>query len=535
MPPIVTDLCNYVPDAIVKILSELKDRKLVQWALAYLASAWLIVQLADVLGPRWGLTAGASRALDIILIAGFLMTLVVAWYHGEQGRQRVSGAELLIIAALLVLCSIAFQVVTKTEVDQPGIQANNPVFPSVAGDVASAPRIALLPFRVQGSDPALDDFAAGLASDIHSGLSKFSHLLMLSPGAAQQYDDTVTQEIGTALDAHYVMRGNLRRAGVTLRLTMQFIDMSTGATVWTETYDRQLTDDRMLAIQDEITSRIVATVGDVFGIVARTLASRTEGRDPETLSPYEAVLRWFLYQQRVGAEDHKATRAALERAVAEQPDYADAWSCLSNIYLQEYMHDYNQLPNALDRALDAAERAVKIDQLTGFAHYSLAQVYFFRKDLDRFRATAERAIELNPLDTNAVAMLGILMGYGGDWVRSVELTERAMALNPNHPGWYRFNTFFNEYRQENYEKALEIALRIEMPNYFAGPMVRALAYAELGQMDAARASAGEILELWPEFEREYHDKGLTNWIYAQPALVEQVYESLQKAGLDMVR
>jgi uncharacterized membrane protein YkgB len=86
---------------------ELKRRKIVQWALAYLAGAWVILQLVDILADQFGWPAGLVRGVTILLAAGFFVTLVLAWYHGEQGRQRASGPELLMVAALLLLAGAA--------------------------------------------------------------------------------------------------------------------------------------------------------------------------------------------------------------------------------------------------------------------------------------------------------------------------------------------------------------------------------------------------------------------------------------------
>ena len=79
------------PERTTAILDRLKQRKLVQWALAYLAGAWFVMQLVDVLGGRWGVTEYMARVVDLVLVVGLFVTLVVAWYHGEKGRQRVSG------------------------------------------------------------------------------------------------------------------------------------------------------------------------------------------------------------------------------------------------------------------------------------------------------------------------------------------------------------------------------------------------------------------------------------------------------------
>ncbi len=99
----------------MSILIDLKQRKLFQWAVAYLTGAWLLMQLVDVLGTRWGVPDYVARIMDIVLIVGFLVTLVVAWYHGDQGRQRVSGPELMLIAGLFAIGGLGLGILSNGE------------------------------------------------------------------------------------------------------------------------------------------------------------------------------------------------------------------------------------------------------------------------------------------------------------------------------------------------------------------------------------------------------------------------------------
>ena len=87
------------------------------------------------------------------------------------------------------------------------------------------------------------------------------------------------------------------------------------------------------------------------------------------------------------------TRTALEHAVELEPRYADAWACLAVLYLDEDRHEFNRRPDALDRALEAARRAVDADPANQLANYALAQAYYYRRDLGAFRPAAERAIQ----------------------------------------------------------------------------------------------------------------------------------------------
>ncbi len=399
------------------------------------------------------------------------------------------------------------------------------------------PWIAVLPLKCKSADPELEDFADGLAEDITTALSRFSYLMVISRNSVQNLDaqSMDVRQVGQELGARYVMEGAVRKAGPKIRASVKLLDAQTGTHLWAESFDRNLEKADIFEVQDDITDRVVATVADPHGVLARSMAAPMDSRAAETLTPYEAVLRFFLYQQRVSPEDHLPTRIALERAVELEPGYSDAWAALTIVLLDEDRHSFNPRPNALDRALAAAQRAVDLDAANPLAHFALAHAYYYRQDLGAFRSAAERTIALNQRDGNSKAMLGILMGYAGDWERGVELTTSAMERNPHHPGWYRFTTFFDAYRQERYAEALEIAQKINMPDYFASHYALAIAHAQLGNKTEAKQATDAVRRLWPGFEQEIYGGHLEKWMFAQPDLISHIVEGLEKAGLAVRR
>jgi eukaryotic-like serine/threonine-protein kinase len=395
-----------------------------------------------------------------------------------------------------------------------------------------APWIAVMPLKCQTADPDLQSFAEGLAEDLTSSLARFSYLLVISRNSTKALEHRAAdvREIAGELGARFVLEGSVRKGGSKIRISLQVVDALTGTHLWADTTDRNLSDTDIFEVQDEITDRAVSTIADPYGVLIRTMAAPTASKPPETLTPYESVLRFFLYQQGVQPSDHLAARTALERAVEVKPGYADAWAGLAICLLDEFRHSFNSRPDPLDRALDAAQRGVGADPTSQLAHFALAQVHHFRGDPGAFRAAAERAIRLNPRDGNTMAFMGILMGYGGDWERGIELTTRAMALNPHHPGWYHFTTFFDAYRKERYAEALEIVQKVNLPEYFPTHYTSAIAHARLGNMAAAQAARARTLELWPDFERDYLSKHLRRWIPDQPELTAHLLEGLRLAG-----
>jgi TolB-like protein/protein involved in temperature-dependent protein secretion len=248
----------------------------------------------------------------------------------------------------------------------------------------------------------------------------------------------------------------------------------------------------------------------------------------DQMSPYEALLRSFGYNERFTPEDLAEVRTCLERAVQQAPGNAECWAMLSLMYANEYGHWDNAGPDSLDRALRAARTAVEAAPLNSLPYYALAQALFFRREIPAFQVAAERAVSLNPMDGATAAFMGLLIAYAGDWERGCALSDKGSQLNPNHPGWYRYTAWHDAYRKKDYRKALDVALHLNAPKNYYTHAVLAICYAQLGQMEEARKALRDMLALKPNYAqiaRELHGR----WI--EPDLVEQLMDGLRKAGL----
>ncbi len=386
--------------------------------------------------------------------------------------------------------------------------------------VADKPWIIMEPLGAPAGDEDLRELAAALDEEIVSALARFPHLLVVAE--AQQ---------DPRLRARYEMRGSLRRGGGKLRLAMQLRNRARGSQVWGNKFDRVSDDILDLDLQDNLVDHVVAAVADPYGALVRDLCADVDHKDLESQTAYELTLRQFIYKQRIDSAEHVVLSDAAQLAVKKAPNDANTWALLAHAYIEQYKHEFNHEPGARARALEAVRKAVDLDRNNAYAHFQLAEIQYFRRDLGAFRAAAERAFELNSRDSESLAMIGILMGYAGDWDRCLEMTNRAMALNPDHPGWYRFGTFFHHYLQGEFDKALEIAQRINMPAYFADPYVRCIAHAQLGHENKAQGALEEFLAAWPNAKKTFRGEHFNRWIFAQPELVERVEDGFAKAGL----
>lgn len=420
--------------------------------------------------------------------------------------------------------------VVSLERNMPPTQSEpDPQWRPIAGSALS---IAILPFRISAVAPEIVAFAEGLASELLTGLSRFSYLRVIPRSHAQRYaiDDLDLRSIRNDLGARYVIEGRLRQAGSKLRVIIRLVDAISGMDLWLETYEQPFQPDSLFDLQDYLVPLVVSTIADGRGILPRSIGELLRDRPAELMTPNEAVLRSFAYFQRLSAEDHAASRAALEHAVEVAPAQADCWAMLSLTYKEEFAQGFNLLPEPLGRALFAAGRALEADPSNHLCHHALAAILYFRKDIQAFRAAADRAIALNPMDAFTIAYLSFLIAYSGEWGLGCALAERAHDLNPHHPGWYWFGHLFNAYRKGDYAGAVDIGQRINMPTFWCTSVALAAAYGQLGEKENAGEFLRALEDARPGFSIIARDELFKWW---DPVLVDHLLDGLSKAGMEV--
>ncbi len=431
----------------------------------------------------------------------------------------------------------------KAGLDIPGEKASSVLTPAAPSSTAKpesgATRaaipedegfwVAVLPFKYTGSSSDLKALSEGLTDEIVTGLSRFSYLRVIAHGSTAKYaSKSGDTSIGKELGARYVMEGSIRQAGSALRISVQLVDALTGAHLWAETYERTFRSEDVFALQDDLVPRIVSTVADAHGVLPRTMRQAVSGKNLAELTPYEALLRTLSYYDRLSAEEHAIARVCAERAVQLAPNYSQAWAVLAQVYAGEYGHFLNPQPQPLERALKAAQRAADLDPSNAGAHCALAFTLFLRKELQAFRIAAEQALELNPYAAGEGAVLGLCMAYSGDWERGCAVVERAMQINPRLPGWCRFPAFYNAYRKRDYQGAIRIGLKFNLPNLSSAHAAMAAAYAQAGDRSAAQNELQELHRLMPNTADAL--ERIRRW--QLPEMAEHLIDGLRKAGLE---
>jgi TolB-like protein/Tfp pilus assembly protein PilF len=395
-------------------------------------------------------------------------------------------------------------------------------------------RIAVLPFTVRGADADADALAAALTDDITASLAKFQGLTVVAAQATRAYKDSAldVRQIAERLGARYVIAGNVRKSGTTIRTTTQLIDAHSGEQMWSETYDRSLATLDLFAIQDDLTDHIVATVGDESGVMAQSMVRSSVQHGGGDGTALDLVVRSWAFQHRPTPEGHAEWRARFEKGVTDNPDNAELWANLANMYVAEHQLLFNPLPDPLGRSLRASRRAIELDRSNQKGWLWLGITQFHLHDRAGMEEAFERALRINPRNASAVAWVGSMLTSAGEYERGNQLTERAMAINPSHPGWWHFSVFTRELAAGNFVEALKAARRVNIPDFFWMQFAVAAASGQLGLAAEGKEAAQEAIRLAPVLGE---DNGLREFVsrwYWDESVREALLEGFINARSD---
>ena len=455
------------------------------------------------------------------------LSSIVAWLSDHEAA--ISAVAAIIVIAGVVFAGFRWLLRRRS---QPAKEIASKEDPLLA--LPTGPVVAVLAFENLSEDPKQEFFSDGLTEDIITALSRFKDLFVIARNSTFRYKGQAVdvRQLSKELGARYVLEGSVQKAGDTLRVTAQLLDAKDGTHLWAETYDRDLSASTVFKVQDEITEQVVGTIAGVHGVISRARFSEVKEKPTESLDAYECVLQVAAYYRdnvRAYTVEHAKVREALERAVESDPGYADAWAMLSHVYSDEYRWDFSPRPNPLDRALEAARRAVACDATSQLAHQALATAYFCRHELDACFAECERAIALNPNSVDTLAWLGLFLQHLGD-ERGIVLVRRAMELDPFHPTWLYLAVAHHHVGRGEYEEALTAARRLDMPDYFWPQVYLAVIYAELGRQSEAQSALEELRRLYPGFTVEKYVEEARKWNF-QDENIRHWVAALRKAGL----
>jgi adenylate cyclase len=403
---------------------------------------------------------------------------------------------------------------------------------SAEHSLTERPSIAVLAFTSMGDDPDREYFCDGITEDIITELSRFSELFVIARNSSFRYkgQSVDMRQVGRELGVRYVLEGSVRRAGGRIRITAQLIDAATGAHRWAERYDRDVEDT--FAVQDEVARTIVRVLAVH---VNKAETERALAKPPAAWLAYDHYLRaahtFIRFHSSFDKEDLLQVRRSLEQALAIDPNYARAHALFSKTYIELCLHQWDDAcpwQAAIDNAYQSAREAVRLAPELSGAHVALGWALNFMRQHEAAIAEFERAKELNPnLIDHHFAFVLLVMG---EPVRAIRTLEAQMRLDPFYLPRVPSLLGFAYYLDGRYADALVHLLTAapRAPDHGHCRRYLAATYAQLGQLEKARAEAAEALRIDPWFTI---GKAIFAKICKRPEDGERFNDGLRKAGI----
>ena len=521
---------------MVRVFQELRRRNVDRVAAAYLAVAWLIVQVVETLFPVFGLSDALMRLIVVLLIIGFPLVLALAWFYeltpegvmpaGEadaKGYTKPVGFGRQIDFVIIALLAIAVVWLIYDRQVGPGIEGNT---------------IAVLPFVNLSPDPENEYFADGLSDVLMHALAQVDDVSVISRRSAFAFkqQDRDIREVAELLGADAIVEGSVQRLDNRLRITVQLIDSRSGTNLQSQRYD--FSDSDLFAIQDNLSQDLVAAVAQsLSGAVApaslRPIVSdqaleyhlrgltnlRRSSReslelaeqqfkqaielDFRNLESRHALSETYNAMMRLGMisyRDVAARKVEIATEILEQDP--DSVRALVDIAWLDFAVNF---PEGTDISRDYFERALQMPIKHPGAAYEIAYYLEWNDRPEEAMAVLKQALELDPLSQDLLYSAALL---GDPW-----FAERLMSVYPDSAMGYSAAADLHLARGEWAEAftmwSLAAAKDPGNPDY---PANLALLLFEVGLIDQAEAAVQKTREIAPESTMAGVAEMMSRWV-----------------------
>lgn len=398
-----------------------------------------------------------------------------------------------------------------------------------------APTILVTAFDEEGDQSAFPHFTTGFTRALIIALTRFTGLRVYGAETALRHPaDRDLRGSQPGLEVDYLLTGGTSLESGRLEVDVVLVEDRTGRAVWADSFERPLAPAEISQLRNEVANRVARTLAQPYGVIQTDRARDSEGAAPEHLGSYNAVLGFYRYWRSFDPAGIEAVRLNLERTIAAEPDYAEAFACLSLVYSNASRFRHPTGAPELDlsgRARSLARRAVVLAPNSCWAHCALGLATWFAGDVEDAIALLETGRALNPNDTTLLAELGLRYAILADWERAVPLLEDSYARNPAQPSTYRMGLALDHYAHGRDAEALAEARRIDAPDVIYIPVMIAAAAARLDRAEEAAQAVAAIRAIDPAYGSRVR-ADLESRHVAAP-LVRALVEGLARAGLDV--
>lgn len=401
----------------------------------------------------------------------------------------------------------------------------------------SKPSVAVLPFTNLSGDPDQSYLSDGLTADVIADLSRFQSLFVIGPESSLAMKERTISlaQVAGNLGIEYVVEGSVRRAGETLRVTVQLIDPSTGHRLWAERYDGPFAD--VFEIQDEIVGNIA---GALSVNIEHARTERTRHRPSRTLDAYDCCLRARRGVLSYTSKGFAEAKILYRQAIDLDAGYAPAWAGLARIFNKDAFFKPGIDPNqSIVKARTHAEKAISLDRKLAMAYAALSWAHMNLRDYDLAHELLDQATALTPNDCELLALRAFELAYLGEFDAAIESAEHGLRMNPYSPDPYLDAKATVYFLTGRYQDSLRFFAQVGdlIPDCMSWEVA---AHAFLGNEELARRKAEEFLNAYAAIwsgDSSAGPEDYLRWItevsnpFARGEDRQRLVEGLRRAGL----
>ena len=386
-------------------------------------------------------------------------------------------------------------------VQEKAAKPNTAISHAVQFALPEKPSIAVLAFTNMSGEPEQDYFADGMAEEIITALSRCNWLFVIARNSSFTYKGKAVdvRQIGRDLGVRYVMEGSVRRAGNRLRILGQLVDATTGAQIWADRFEGEMSD--VFELQDRITESVVAAIEPWLQLAE---IERLKHRAPADLAAYDFLLKAQQLEYEFTAESVAAALRCLDQALEIDPSYAPALGLAAFCHAQRCVQGWTEnqeLESA--KGLRFAERAVELGKddsnILWMAAYAIRELGM---DPHRAKDVAYRSIHLNPNSAIALTIAAWIEAPLPNPQMALQLLQRAERLSPRDPRAWSMATARSlaHFVEGNYEQGATCAKKAlaQNPRFAIALRLLAACLAKMGALDQASDTMKKILEIEPQ-------------------------------------
>lgn len=374
-------------------LQELRRRKVIQVAAAYLLVAWLLMQVADVMFPSLGLPEWTVTLVVALLILGFPLALILSWAYelSSSGLQREA--------------------------------ASDDVHEGTGFSQSADKSIGVLPFIDLSPDKDQEYFSDGLTEELLNALARVKDLRVSSRTSSFAFRGSSADipTVANKLGVNFVVEGSVRKAGDHLRITAQLIEAASDSHIWSQTYDRNLDD--IFVIQDDIARQIAGALQ--IELMPQPISEATT----DDVQAYDYYLRGRSNFSRLGKDNIRRAIRMFKQATHIDPDFAQAWAGLAMAHAYCVIL-FDSGAGDMLAAEEASNRAIELDPNLAESYAARIMVYAATSQFEDAENAFRRAVELDPANFDAYYQFGRLQFKRGKRAEAVSLFQRASDIDP---------------------------------------------------------------------------------------------------------